>query len=188
MSLAQRVSDLATRTASEIKSLRASAYSATNPPPGIVAPVAGVLANHAATAETVIATFSIPAGYLVAGGMLELDMLGQVSSTATLTYRVRIGTAGTTADAQVAIFGATAGAANAHTRVSALIACLTAGTAGTATGGGSAAVASANLGIQSAAFAAAAINTTVALKVTVTLVQSVAQTHTTRVGVLRKVA
>lgn len=165
-------------------------YSAANPPPGSVAPIAGVLANNTvATTEIIVASFSVPAAYLAAGSLLEVDVLGQVSAAATLTYRVRVGTAGTTADAVAITFTTTAaGVANAHTRVKAILSCLTAGAAGTVTGNGQAQLVSAVVGAATAAFAATTVNTTVALKVTVTLVQSVAQTHTTRVGLLRKVA
>lgn len=160
-------------------------WSTTNP-----GGIAGVLTNNAvATTETVVAQFSLPAGYLVAGSLLEIRVTGQVSAAATLTYRVRVGTAGTAADAVVTTFTVTAaGVANAHSRVGAILSCLTAGTTGTMTGGGQVQLAAGVVGPATAAYAAATVNTTVALKVSVTLVQSVAQTHTTRIGALRKVA
>ncbi len=151
--------------------------------------IAGVLANDTvATTEIPIATFDLPANYLAAGAVLKGIVLGQVSSTATLTYRVRIGTAGTVADALVLTFITMTGAANAHTRLEPILYVITAGAAGTISGGGNGQVVAVQTGPATAAFAAATVNTTVALKVTVTLVQSTAQTHTTRAGVLSKVA
>lgn len=149
--------------------------------------VPGALANTTVTGETVVATFSLPANALVAGSLWEVVLLGQVSSTATLTWRVRIGTAGTTADATALTFATTAaGVANAYTMVSARLACLTTGTTGTLTASGQAQLASGVVGPATAAYAATSVNTTVALKVTITVTQSTAQTHTTRVGVLAK--
>ena len=115
--------------------------------------------------------------------------MGRVSSTVTLAWRVRIGTAGTTADPLVITFTTSgAGAANAHSRVKAMIACLTAGAAGAVVGNGQAQLASAVVGKATGVVADTVVNTTVALKVSVSVIQSVAQTYTTQVGVLRKIA
>lgn len=148
-------------------------------------PGAAALTNGTGTGETVIAQWSLVAGFLSAGRNLRLSAIGQVSSTATLTYRLRIGTAGTTADALVATFATSAaGVANDWTSVEALISCLTAGVTGTATAGGRATLASAVLGIANGAYSAATIDTTAALKVSLTLQQSAIQTHTTRAALL----
>lgn len=148
-------------------------------------PGAATLSNATGTGETVIAQWALSAGFLAAGRNLRLSAFGQVSSTATLTYRLRIGTAGTTADALVATFATTgAGTANDWTTVEMLIACLTAGASGTATAAGRATLASALVGIATAAYSAATIDTTAALKVSLTVQQSSAQTHTTRAAML----
>jgi hypothetical protein len=150
--------------------------------------IAGVLTNNnVATTETVVAAFSIPANYMKAGDALNIEYRGQVSSTATLTYRVRIGTTGTTADALAANFNVTAAAAaNAHTRLNAILHCLTAGAAGTASAYGQTQLASGATGLANAAFAAASVNTTVPNIVAVTVVQSAVQTLTSRFAMLGK--
>jgi hypothetical protein len=160
-------------------------YSPGNPPPstGLTA----TLANSTVAAETVVATWSLPANYLTANATIDLAYGGQVSTTATLTYRVRIGTAGTTADAVVLTMATTAaGVALAFTEFRSFITCLTTGTTGTATGVGHALLANSFVGPATAAYAAATINTTVALKVTITVVQSAVQTLTSRMGALAK--
>lgn len=146
----------------------------------------GVLANATvATTETVIASFDVAANYLTAGSVLRLAHAGQVSSTATLIYRVRMGTTGTATDAQlIQMTTSAAGVANQHTSLDLLVAMLTATTA-TASGDGR--LASGRFGPATAAFAAATVNLTVANKITLTVVQSVAQTLTSRIGVLNRI-
>lgn len=148
-------------------------------------PGAATLSNATGTGETVIAQWSLSAGFLAAGRNLRMSAFGQVSSTAALTYRIRIGAAGTTSDALVATFATTgAGASNDWTTLDAMIACLTTGVSGTATAAGRATLASAMVGIATAAYSAATIDTTAALYVSLTVQQSSAQTHTTRAAML----
>lgn len=72
----------------------------------------------AATAETFLATFRIPANSVQVGDVFQLTALLQSSSTGTFTARVRVGTAGTIADALVNIAGVSAaGAANSWVTV-----------------------------------------------------------------------
>lgn len=135
-----------------------------------------------ATTETVVARWSIAANALANGDELDLRLIGQVSGTATLTYRIRFGTAGTTADALLCTFAVSAaGVANAHHLLEALVAILS---TTTATATGSSQLASGVVGLVTAAFAAATVNLTVANFLSVTLVQSVAQTYTSRVAKL----
>lgn len=152
-------------------------------------PPAATLTNNAvATTETIVARWALPAAYMVAGATLNLNFSGQVSSTATLAFRVRIGTAGTVADPVAGTFTTSAaGVANAHVTGGIQVYCLTSGTTGAATIGGTVSLAAAQIGLLTAAFASAAVNTTVAQFVSVTLVQSVAQTYTSRAAVLTKV-
>ena len=151
----------------------------------LAAPPASTLtSNLVATTETVVASWALPANYLSARQVLGLAFIGQVSSTATLTFRVRIGTAGTTADALAGTFATSAaGVANAHVLGDIYIAVLT---AATATASGQVQLANATLGLLTAAFAAATIAPASALFVSLTLVQSVAQTYTSREAVLSR--
>lgn len=138
--------------------------------------------NTVATTETVVARWSIPANALANGDELDLRLIGQVSSTATLTFRIRFGTAGTTADALLGAFVVSAaGVANAHHLLEALVAMLS---ATTATATGSSQLASGVVGLVTAAFAAATVNLTVANFLSITLVQSAAQTYTSRAAKL----
>lgn len=152
--------------------------------------IVGTVANDAvATVETVIASFSLPINYLAAGTMLNLHFLGQVSSTATLTFKVRCGTTGTITDALLATFTTSAaGVANQHVSGDILVTCLTSGTTGTSTAGGTIISGTATLPPVVAAFAAATVNTTVVNILTVTLVQSALQTYTSRAAALDRVA
>ena len=144
-----------------------------------------VLTNATTTTETVIARWQLPENALAANVAYEIKVGGQVSGTATLIYRVRVGTAGTTADAVAGTFTTSAaGVANAHSFVEAVLYGLTAGTAGTCTASGITSLAGAARTMATAAFAAATVNTTQRLFVSVTVQQSAAQTHTTRVGSL----
>lgn len=139
--------------------------------------------NTVATTEIVVARWSVAANYLVAGDELILKLAGQVSSTATLTFRVRFGTAGTIADALLCTFTVSAaGVANAYHYLDALVAVLS---STTATAIGTSQLAAGSVGNATAAYAAATVSLTVANFVSVTLVQSIAQTYTTRVGVLK---
>lgn len=138
--------------------------------------------NTVITTETVVARWSIPANALASGNDFDLALSGQVSSTATLTFRVRFGTAGTTADALLCTFAVSAaGVANAHHFLEVLVAVLS---TTTATATGSSQLASGVVGLVTAAFAAATVNLTVANFLSVTLVQSAAQTYTSRAAKL----
>jgi hypothetical protein len=150
--------------------------------------ISPTLANATTVTETVVASFALPAGFLTAGALLNLWFFGQVSSTATVTYRLRLGTAGLITDALLIAFAASAaGVANAHTSVDGIVSCLTAGAAGTATAGGQAMLASGLIGPATAAFAAAAVNTTVAQKLSLTAqLSAAANTLTARGGALQK--
>lgn len=176
MSLQTRLDSLISAIGADIKSLRTA-----------VSSWAATLTNATTATETVVAQFTLAANDLVAGSQLNLRSLGQVSGNATLTYKVRMGTAGTTADPVLVTFATSAaGVANAHTSTNIHIVCLTAGTSGTVTAGGQAMLASAILGPVTAAFAAATVNTTVAQKVSLTATLSAAQTLTSRAAVLRR--
>lgn len=141
------------------------------------------IANATTTAETVIARWLLPENFFYPRGDLVVEARGQVSGTATLIYRIRVGVNGTTADALAATFTTSAaGVANAHTGVRAMVECLTAGATGTVTAGGVANLASASLSNLTAAFAATTVNTTQRLFVSITVQQSAAQTYTTRLA------
>jgi hypothetical protein len=144
-----------------------------------------VLANATTTTETVIARWQLPENSIAQNVAYEITVAGQGSGTATLIYRIRVGTAGTTADAVAGTFvTSAAGVANAHSCVNAILYGLTAGATGTCTASGIASLAGAARTMATAAFAAATVNTTARLFVSVTVQQSAAQTHTTRIGSL----
>jgi hypothetical protein len=150
-----------------------------------VQPPASVLtSNTVATTETIVARWALTAGYLTARQMLDLSFMGQVSSTATLTFRVRIGTLGTAADALAATFATSAaGVANAYVYGDIKISVLT---STTVTATGSVQLASASVGLLTAAFAAATIAPASALFISLTLVQSLSQTYTSREAALSR--
>ena len=134
--------------------------------------------NAVATTETIVARWGVPANALANGNKLALALAGQVSSTATLTFRIRFGTAGTTADALLATFTVSAaGAAYAYHFLQAMVSILS---ATTATATGSSQLAAGVVGNATAAFAAATVNLAVANFLSVSLVQSAAQTYTSR--------
>lgn len=138
--------------------------------------------NTVATTETVVARWGIAANALASGDNLDLILAGQVSSTATLTFRVRFGTAGTIADALLCAFTVSAaGVANAYHFLETLVSILS---STTATATGTSALASGVVGNATAAFAAATVNLTVANFLSITLVQSIAQTYTSRAAKL----
>jgi len=151
----------------------------------MVQPPAAVLTNNAvATTETIVARWALPANYFTAGMFFDLLALGQVSGLATLIFQVRIGTAGTTADALAGTFATSAaGVANAHTSCRINVAILT---ATTATAAGQVQLANATLGPTAVLFAANTIAPASALFVSLTLVQSVAQTYTSRAAMMRR--
>lgn len=151
----------------------------------VVQPPASVLTNNlVATIETIVARWALTANYLTARQLLDLLFMGQVSSTATLTFRVRIGTTGTITDALACTFTTTAaGVANAHVYGGIKIAVLS---ATTATGSGAVQLANAVVGQVTAAFAAATIAPASALFISLTLVQSAVQTYTSREAVLMR--
>lgn len=139
--------------------------------------------NLVATTETVVASWAIPANRLVAGDNLDFSLNGQISSTASLAFKIHFGTAGTIADATVATFTTTgANAANQYSWLQGMVSVLSATTM-TASG-----FLQINSGfiypINTAAFAAATVNLAVANILTVTLVQSIAQTYTSRAAKL----
>lgn len=139
---------------------------------------AATLNNQTAQSETSVALWNIPANYLAAGQSFVIQVAGQVSSTATLTFRVRIGTAGTSADALVIQFGTTgAGVANQHILGHIFVYVIS---STTMSGGGIITQGQAIVGQTTAAFAAATIDATVANKLSVNLSQSANQTYTSR--------
>ena len=139
--------------------------------------------NSTVTAETVVARWPIAANLPVALDNYDLRLAGQVSGTATLTFRIRFGPAGTTADALLCTFTVSAaGVANAYHNLAAMISFLS---ATTATATGSSQLAAGVVGNATAAFAAATVNLTVANFLSVTLVQSAAQTYTARAASLK---
>ncbi|MFM9902091.1 MAG: hypothetical protein ACKVOT_13855 [Polaromonas sp.] len=150
-------------------------------------PTAVLTNNTVATTETVVARWALPANFLAAGSNLQGAFAGQVSGTATVAFRVRIGTLGTAADALAATFvTSAAGTANQHVFGELLISCFTAGASGTATAAGVVQFGALNLAVATGGFAAATVNTTAALFVSVTLVQSAAQTYTSRAATLTR--
>lgn len=151
-------------------------------------PSAATLTNNAvATTESVVARWALPANLLSAGANLVGAIAGQVSGAATLTFRVRIGTTGTVADALAATFvTSAAGVANQHLYGNLLVSCLTAGVSGTTTVAGCIQFGALNLAVATGGFAAATVNTTVAQFVSLTLVQSAVQTYTSRAATLSR--
>lgn len=136
------------------------------------------------TAEQVVLQATLPAGLLVPGTTLRGCIAGQSSATGTVTARLRCGPAGTTADALVAALPTSAAqVANAWGLAEFLATCVTAGAAGSLSGYGRAQYAAAVLAPAAAAYAAAVVNTTVALKLSVTLAVSLG-TFTVRNGYL----
>lgn len=134
--------------------------------------------NTVATTETIIAKWAVAANFPAALDNYVLDLNGQVSGAATLTFRIRFGTAGTIADPLLCTFTVSAaGVANAYHYLEAMISFLS-GTTATATG--TSTLGSGVVGVATAAFAAATVNLTVANFLSVTLVQSAAQTYTIR--------
>lgn len=145
------------------------------------------LSNSSVAAETVVARFALPSNYLLAGGNLGMRLSGQVSSTATLTFKIRLGTTGTISDPMLAAFNATtAGAINTYSFTDMIVSCLTIGTTGTATAGGIVWLGANGVSQVTAANVAGAVNTTVANFLTITLIQSVAQTFTSRAATLTR--
>lgn len=138
--------------------------------------------NTVATTETVVARWSVAANAVSSLDNLMVALAGQVSSTATLTFRIRFGTAGTTADALLSTFTVSAaGVANAYHYLNAIVSFLSSTTA-TATGRST--LGAGVVGVATAAFAAATVNLTVANFLSITLVQSIAQTYTSRAAKL----
>ena len=71
--------------------------------------------DSAATTERVVSTYKIPANKFKVGSSLDINEFIRVGATSVVTYRIRIGTTGTTADAAVLTLAATA-ATNAGPR------------------------------------------------------------------------
>lgn len=156
---------------------------------GTYTPYRPTLTNDTvATTETVVASFTLPPNFLSAGANFNLRLQGQVSSTATLTFRVRIGAAGSSADALIAAFPTSAaGVANNFVQGDLQLFCLTDGATGTVSGNGVIKFQAADLVPAAAAFAAASVDTTQQRILTVTLVQSAAQTYTSRAASLTRI-
>lgn len=154
-------------------------------PTPLLQPVAAVLTNNNATGtETIVARFALPANYLTSDSFLRLAFMGQVSSNGTLSFKVRVGTLGTTADALAGTFATSAaGAANAFVAGDVL---LHLPTSTTIYAGGFVQLVNASLGRVTAAQAVATIAPASALFVSLTLVQSVTQTYTSHSAVLEK--
>lgn len=119
--------------------------------------------------QAVVASLTIPAGLLVVGTVLRVRAYGTMTGTSpTLTARLRLGTAGSTADAQVCATGAATIPTGTGFVIDGLVTVRTAGAGGTVVGncqaGGN------NTAQQiSAQSATAAVNTTVANILTLTL-------------------
>jgi hypothetical protein len=138
--------------------------------------------NTVATTETVVAKWAVPALSVSSLDNLGVALAAQVSSTATLTFRIRFGTAGTTADALLCTFTAgAAGVANAYHYLNAIVSFLS---ATTATATGMSIVSSSIVGIVSGVFAPATVNLSVPNFLSITLVQSGAQTYSVRAASL----
>jgi hypothetical protein len=134
--------------------------------------------NTVATTETVVSRFTIPAGSFVAGESYNLNQRGQVSGTATLAFRIRMGTTGTISDPLLCTFSTSAaGVANGYHSLDALVSVLSATTAHAS---GTSQLVNAVVGVTTGAFAPATVNLAVANFLSVTLVQSAAQTYTSR--------
>lgn len=138
--------------------------------------------NTVALVETVVAKWAIPANSLVPGQNLDLSLSGQVSSTATLAFKIRLGATGTITDALLATLSTSgAGTVNAYHTLEAMLTILS---TTTATAWANSQLANASVGVVTAAFAAATVNLTLANVLSITLVQSVAQTYTSRAAKL----
>ena len=149
------------------------------------------LANATTTSETVVAQWTIPGGTFTAGQLARLTVLAQLSSTATLTWRIRMGAAGTTADALVIAFqtGPASTGTNSHIMFEGIVYCITAGSSGTISAGGFASNGidlGDGVGPASGAFAPATVDTTVSRILSVTCQQSAANTLTTHAAMFEK--
>lgn len=83
---------------------------------------AGRGAVTSGTGETFLATFKIDSGTVAVGQIIEIVAVLQSSSTGTFTPRIRVGTAGSTADSTVNVTAVSAaGTANSYLRLSAFI-------------------------------------------------------------------
>ena len=146
-----------------------------------------VLATTAATSgtgETLLFKVPIPANSVRVGQTFRIKMAGASSSTGTLIFRTRIGTAGTTGDAQAWISTTSAAqVANAHAGFDILMTVRSIGTAGTVIADGSAHAGAVMLPTLIGAPATAAVNTTVTEYIDVTCTCSVG-TFTAQVGVI----
>lgn len=145
--------------------------------------IKAALTNSIVTGETVVASFAMPVNYLEQDDLL-VKLLAQVSATATLTFRLRLGQAGTVADALLGQFATTA-AGVVNGRVTGNILVANVGTNQYAAGGNMH-LGNGVVGIAAAAFAAVTIDPAVANVLTVTVVQSAAQTYTSRFAALIK--
>lgn len=145
------------------------------------------LANGTGIGEVIVAQWALPAGYLIDDVMYQILMLADVSSTATLTWRIRCGTAGTTADATVKTFTTTAaGAANVLATNDFKLACLADGVSGLLAAAGHVMLGNAIVGPTTGGGAGVSVDTTAALKLSVTLTQSASQTTTVRAATLNR--
>lgn len=145
-----------------------------------------ILASASTTTETVIAQWDLAANEASINDGMNLRVFGQAAGNATHIFRLRMGVLGTIVDPALVTFTTSAaGVANAHWSVDAMIAILS---ATTATAGGTAQLASASIGPVTAAFAAAAINLTMANKISITQQLSAAQANTTRAASMSWIA
>jgi hypothetical protein len=137
-----------------------------------------VLANATTTTETVVARFTIPANFLVAGDSIRVLVMHQSAGTGTLIYRARIGAAGTIADGLVAqLTTSAAQVANAQGRADFTVYFpnLT-----TATGSGFAIQQAAALGTVTGAGANVTISNAAAVQLSITVQCSAAAANVTR--------
>lgn len=137
-----------------------------------------VLANATTTTETVVARWTIPANFLVAGDSIRVLVMHQSAGTGTLIYRARIGAAGTIADGLIATLTTSAAqVANAQGRADFTVYFpnLT-----TATGSGFAIQQAAALGTVTGAGANVTISNAAAVQLSITVQCSAAAANVTR--------
>lgn len=135
------------------------------------------LGNATTTTETIIARWAIPANMVAAGDALNCRALFQAGGTATVAFRLRIGAAGTTADAVAATL-TTSAAQVANAQITAdFTAYFPSTTQARATG--FAIAQAAVLGTPTAANTTLTVSTTATLFVSITATLSAANTTTT---------
>lgn len=134
------------------------------PAPTLAAAPAGV------TTENIIAKWAIPAGYITSGMGFSIQAVTQTAAASLLTFRVRVGAAGTTADTQAVILTETAAqAANAYQNLNFT---LQANTGTTIRGGGFCIAQAAILGTVTGANAATTIAPAEIVYISLSVVQA----------------